>query len=257
MSPAAERMKSRAPWPDEPQLATDEAAPCQYADIALPASDVLPPQRDFLIAADAGLRYLERAALRPDLVVGDWDTLGAPPQHDSLVALPRIKDVTDTFAAMEAGAERGYRHFLLYGCLGGRVEHTIANLQHLAWLAARGMQGALIGDGQAVTLLAGPRTLAFAAGDAPLETGTILDALPIDRRRGSFLSAFSYGEETRGVTMEGLQYTLDDATLTSTFPLGVSNEFLGGPARLSWNSGMLLLVFSLRQDEGPCSGLFA
>ena len=113
--------------------------------------DFCPKDGDLILAADAGYLRLKAAGLRPQIVVGDFDTLGAPPEGEQMVTLPRIKDVTDTWAAIQLGLERGYRCFALYGCTGGRFEHTLANLQIVADLAARGMECQLVDRTQVIT----------------------------------------------------------------------------------------------------------
>ena len=103
--------------------------------------DFTPTAEDLVIAADGGYEKLRQASIRPDLVIGDFDSLGAAPEGEKVITLPVVKDVTDTWAAIELGKERGYGEFWLYGCTGGRFEHTMANVQTLAALAAAAALG--------------------------------------------------------------------------------------------------------------------
>lgn len=183
-----------------------------------------PGSDDLVIAADGGLRTLEAAGIRPEVIVGDFDTLGYVPEGEHVIKLNVEKDETDTFVAMGIGFEKGYRKFLLHGCVGGRLEHTIANLQHLAWLAQRGAQGWVVDDTQAVTAIKGPATLAF------------------KEEAEGFISIFSFDQKAKGVTLSELKYTLDKGCLENCFPLGVSNEFLGRPATIELEQGILLVV---------------
>ena len=187
--------------------------------------DSVPREEDLVIAADAGYRRLKAAGLRPRLVVGDFDTLGAPPEDEQVVTLPKIKDVTDTWAAIQLGLERGYRSFALYGCTGGRFEHTMANLQILADLAAGGVESRLVDKTQVITAISGG-TLSFGP-----------------ECRG-FVSVFSHSDVSTGVTIRGMKYELEGAELTNRFPLGVSNEFLGVPSSVTVEKGTLLVVFN-------------
>lgn len=104
---------------------------------------------------------------------------------------------------------------MLLGCLGGRLDHTVANLQLLSWLSAQGAQGVLLGEGEAAAVVT-EGTLSFPAS------------------MEGFVSVFCAGGTARGVTLEGLKYPLDHAELTSDFPLGVSNEFVGLPPGSLW-----------------------
>lgn len=179
---------------------------------------------DLLIAADRGYAYLQDAGLTPDLVVGDFDSLGAPPQAQCVLCFPPEKDYTDLDLAIREGKRRGYRVFCIYGALGGRLDHTVANLQLIAALAQEGMRGYLLGGGQAVTVLSENR-LHFAP------------------RSGGYFSAFAFGASASGVYEQGLKYALSDARLEVSFPLGVSNEFCGDEACVSVREGKLLLIW--------------
>ena len=186
--------------------------------------DFSPSDGDLIIAADGGLERLRAAGIKPDLIIGDFDSLGRIPREDNVMVLPTVKDVTDTWAAIELGKERGYTHFRLYGCTGGRFDHTLANIQTLAALATEGKQGFLVDQSQIITAV-GPGTVTFGS-----------------ERRG-FLSVFSHTDRCLGVSLKGLKYELEDAELTNRFPLGVSNEFQGKPASVTIGEGIAVLVY--------------
>lgn len=187
------------------------------------------PENTLVIAADRGLVHLEKRGVVPHLIVGDFDSLGRIPQGEHIIRHPVEKDDTDMMLAVKTGLEQGCRRFLLYGGLGGRLDHTYSNLQTLVYLARHGASGWLLGQGMAVTALRNGR-LDFAPG-----------------RDGS-LSVFCPDGEARGVTLTGLYYPLHDAVLTSAFPLGVSNQFTGQAASVSVEDGTLLLMWE--QPEG-------
>ena len=127
-------------------------------------------------------------------------------------------------SALALGWERGYRTFRLYGGAGGRIDHTLANFQSLAWLARQGGRGDLIGADWTATVLDG--------GALTLEAG----------RRGT-VSVFCLGDRAEGVDIQGLQYTLTGGVLTCDYPLGVSNAFLGVESRISVRRGRLLVLW--------------
>ena len=193
-----------------------------------PGEIVLPP-RALVIAADGGLAHLERRGQRPDLIVGDFDSLGRVPEGANVIRHPVEKDDTDMMLAVRTGLERGCRNFLLYGGLGGRLDHAYANLQALSWLADRGARGWLLGSGMAASVIRNGH-LDFAAG------------------RQGVVSVFCPNGEARGVDLTGLYYPLKDAVLTSSFPLGVSNQFTGETASVSVREGSLLVMWE--QPEG-------
>ena len=178
---------------------------------------------DFVIAADGGLVHTENFHITPHEILGDFDSLGFVPS-DSRV-FPVEKDDTDAMLAVRRGLDLGYREFLLYGSLDGpRLDHTIANFQTLQFLCDREAFGYLAGNQYLVTVVKNGE-LRFPAG----AKGTV--------------SVFCLGEDARGVSLEGLHYPLEKGTLTTGFPLGVSNHFTGKPARIQVEAGSLLVLW--------------
>lgn len=178
---------------------------------------------DFVIAADGGLRHTQALGVMPDLILGDFDSLGYVPegaeQH------PVEKDDTDAMLAARRGLEKGCDRFLFYGGLEGeRLDHTVANFQTLQFLADHGAKGWLIGKNQAVTVVKNG-TLQF----PPQARGTV--------------SVFCMGRDAKGVSIEGTKYTLTNGTLTAGFPLGVSNQFTDSQAAISVKDGSLLVIY--------------
>ena len=179
---------------------------------------------DLLIAADGGLTAVRAAGVHPDVVLGDFDSLGHVPQGANVLRWPEMKDDTDMMLAIRLGLEKGFRTFYLYGGCGGRLDHTLANLQALAFLAQHEAVGFLFEGGQTVTCLR-CGTAAFPA----LEQG--------------ILSVFAHGGKACGVTLRGLLYPLEEGELVPDFPLGVSNHFTGRPACVQVREGTLLLAW--------------
>lgn len=179
-------------------------------------------ESDFVIAADGGQAALSRMGIRPHLVVGDFDSSDAP-KDVPVVRHPVEKDDTDTALAIKEGMRRGYEHFVFYGCTGGRFDHTLANIQTLHRLAVEGLFGYLV------------------FGDGTVGTVVVNKALQFSPK--GVVSVFSLTDQSEGVTIEGLKYPLTDARLTNDFPLGVSNEGMGAPAKISVKRGALLVLF--------------
>lgn len=178
---------------------------------------------DYLIAADGGLRHLEMLGLTPNAILGDFDSLGFTPENATV--FPVEKDDTDAMLAVRKALELGYKDILLYGALDGpRLDHTVANLQTLQFLADHGAVGYLIGNDYIATVL---------------QNGT----LSFPETAKGILSVFCMGKDALGVTLAGLKYPLQDGTLRAGFPLGVSNHFIGIPATVQVASGSLLLLY--------------
>lgn len=193
----------------------------------------IPNRQDALIiAADGGYRHLLERGIEPDLLVGDFDSLSAPPPGLEVLPLPVEKDDTDMLAAIRHGLSCGCRRFDLYGGVGGRLDHTLANLQCLGYLARQGAHGFLHGGDCVFTCIQDS-----AMGFGPGNRGTV--------------SVFCLAGTAQGVTLTGLKYPLDDYTMTCLFPIGVSNAFTQSASRISVSAGMLWVCY-----PSQATGLF-
>ncbi|MCE5188730.1 MAG: thiamine diphosphokinase [Eubacteriales bacterium] len=206
----------------------DQSSIC-YIVCALPQEQPPAPKPgDLVIAADAGYRNL--GGVKADYVVGDFDSLGYVPEGEHVVRHPAEKDDTDAMLAARLGLSLGYRRFILLGSVGGRLDHTLANIQTLAFLQGRGARACLLGEEQTIAILE-RETLRFRAG----LTGIV--------------SVFAYDKTACGVYERGLKYPLTDAALTDDFPLGVSNAFTSAPAEISVEQGRLLVLWSATPED--------
>ena len=190
---------------------------------------------DFVICADAGFIYARKEGLLPNLVIGDFDSgdfavIEQELMDPSLAGCRSIrvaaeKDDTDTMICLKYGIEAGYEEFFILGGLGGRLDHTMANLQTMCYAVEHG------------------RTIWVLDGN---NRATLRDpgSLTVDHLEGFKISLFSFGEACDGVSISGVKYPLSDHLLKNYFPLGVSNEFLEKKAEISHISGKLLIILS-------------
>jgi thiamine pyrophosphokinase len=159
----------------------------------------------------------------PDLIIGDFDSLGYVPNAGNVVELNSEKDDTDTMAAVRIGLDMGFSVFYIHFGMGGRLDHTIANIQTLAFIQQNRGFGILFGVNQGVVL--------------------IDESIGFSEQMSGYISVFSYTREASGVCLEGFKYELVDGVLTNSFPVGCSNEFVGQKSRISIKEGILLAVF--------------
>ncbi|MBQ6272794.1 MAG: thiamine diphosphokinase [Oscillospiraceae bacterium] len=178
----------------------------------------------FVIACDRGYEYARRAGIRPDLVVGDFDSCSADVEEGvELLRFPPEKDDTDTMLALRIALARGCREIRLVCALGGRLDHTLANLQALVFAAEQGCAARICSPDTEITAL---------------REGS----LRLPRREGFSLSVFAADGVCRGVCLRGAKYPLEDAELRPGLPLGVSNEWSAPEAEISVREGTLLIV---------------
>ncbi len=190
------------------------------------------PRDSFVVAADGGLDHARELGMDVDFVVGDFDSItGARPSGDDrTIVLPPEKDDPDLLSALKIGWAHGARTFHIYGALGGRIDHTISNIQLMALLAERGASGYLHGDGEIVT--------AICDGEISFQRN--------DVKPGRMVSVFSHSDSSTGVNEIGLKYEIHDARMSSIRVNGLSNEFSdGNPASISVRHGTLIVTFPM------------
>lgn len=187
-------------------------------------------ESDYILAADGGLRHVQALGLTPNGILGDFDSLGYVPEGAE--RFPKEKDDTDAMLAVRKGLQAGCDRFLLYAGLDGpRLDHTLANFQTLQFLADQNAQGYLVGKDYLVTVVKNG-TLRFGA------------------TAQGILSIFCMGAPARGVTLRGLEYTMENGSLSAGFPLGVSNRFTGKTAEISVKEGSLLVLWDKENGLG-------
>lgn len=188
-----------------------------------PLTDI--EKADFVIACDKGCAYALEQGVRPDLLVGDFDSYsGAHPAGAAELDLPKEKDDTDTMAAVRWAVGEGYSQLWLYCALGGRLDHLLGNVQAAGYATARGAR---------VRIYDRENELHF------LTRGSIT----IPPRPGFSLSVLSMSDTCEEVCIHGTKYCLDHVQLSNTFPVGISNEW-EGDAEISVGSGVLLVILS-------------
>ena len=181
---------------------------------------------DLIICADGGYLRAVSAGITPHVLMGDFDSCGMDKVKDlDKIVYPVRKDDTDLILTLRYAVEQGCRKAVVLGCFGGRLDHTVGNLQSIAFGWKLGLH---------VTLM-DTRNRAFPVGE-----GTTV----IPREDDCYISFFSLGEPCEGITYKGLSYPLTDAVLRADYPLGVSNEFVEEEAVVELKNGLLLCIIS-------------
>lgn len=188
---------------------------------------------DLMIAADSGLRHLVCLGLKPDILLGDMDSI-APElleQARRSGIEPRIcpshKDETDTELALSIALEKGgdQAELRLIGASGSRMDHSLANLH----LLNRVHSQAEFWDGLSrIQILQGPA------------------AVPIERpswfapEKPVYVSLLPYGGPVRDITLSGFEYPLLHYDMDENAVIGISNQLTGGRGTVEFASGRLL-----------------
>lgn len=197
------------------------------------------PENAYIIACDSGYDRCTELEVKPDLLIGDMDSIKSPlPKDIPIIKVPREKDDTDTMLAVKTAFEKGYTSFILTGVTGScrRIAHSIAAFSALEYICDRGGQGCAM-DIFNRYYVQGVGTAEYPyaeimSEDIP-EAG---DMFPFD-----YISVFSLTDSSE-ISMSGFKYGGEHMTVERSFPIGVSNEFTGRYGEIQVHSGKILVI---------------
>lgn len=190
---------------------------------------------DFFIFCDGGLNHQKKLGVKPNLIVGDFDSYnfrGLSPrktnkfdrgQTSKIIKLPHEKDDTDSFFACKQGVQLGFSKFLLLGVVGGRFDHSLVNISILLYLQEHQKNALLIDDFSEMQLVEKNEIL-------------IPDSF-------SYFSLLCIDGDVSGVTIKNAKFPLENAEIKTSFQYACSNEVIKGKsASVSVQKGTLLLI---------------
>ena len=196
---------------------------------------IRPEKEDLVLAADGGYHACLQAGLKPDILLGDFDSTQRPDTTCPVISYPAEKDDTDTMLAIRTALAKGHTEIHIFGGTGGeRMDHTLANIQALSFIARAGGHGFLYDKNAVFTVLC---------------NGTV--HIPRMADNGT-LSVFSLSDTAENVTIKGAKYSMKDGRLDRHFPLGISNSIVEKAAAVSVKNGSLLIGVEL-PETGNCA----
>ncbi len=191
----------------------------------------------WLIACDGGARHLHALGLKPDVLIGDMDSLDAAHLADyerqgiEIVRHPVHKDFTDTALALDYALGLHPEAIDIWGALGGRIDHALANIHLLIRGKEAGIPTRLV-DEYAEVMIAGDEI-------------RFVDAV------GCLVSLIALSPVVEDITIDGFEYPLTHECLTMAESRGVSNVITSATASISVGSGNLLVVRYRQKDVFP------
>ena len=190
-------------------------------------------QPDYIIVADSGMEFMRRVGLKPDRIIGDFDsvkedTLSFFKEQPEIVfqELNPIKDDTDTEFAIRQAIALGAKEIIILGATGTRLDHVLGNVALLGIGLKEGVSIQLVDSHNRIRMI-----------DKPLK-------LRKEEQFGNMLSVLPYAGEAKGVTLNGFKYPLKNHTMESFSSLGISNEIVAAEAEISFEEGILLIIES-------------
>ena len=183
-------------------------------------------ENDLIIACDGGYDNCLKYGIKPDILLGDFDSIQHElPENINRITLNCEKDDTDTMSAVKLALEKGFKSILITGALGGRIDHSLANLQTLLYIEQNSATGRIYGDREDIRLISN-------------------DTITIPSDKSKTLSIFTPDFKAEGVTIENAKYCVSDYTMENNFPIGVSNEFTDSDAIITVKKGRLFIILT-------------
>lgn len=178
---------------------------------------------DLIIACDKGYLNARKLKIKPDVIVGDFDSAKKPNHFDNVLSVSPIKDDTDTGLAIKYALKNGYRDIDIVCALGGRIDHMFANISFMKYIVEH--------SGAAKILSNDAMLIVHGKGK-----------VKIQKENSKYLSIFSLSDKSKIDYIKGTKYDVKNIVLRNGFPLGVSNEIKNRFAEISVASGMVLII---------------
>lgn len=178
---------------------------------------------DIIIGADKGYTFAESVGIIPDVYVGDSDSLpeNTVIKSENKIHLNTEKDMTDTQEAVDIAIKKGAHSITILGALGNRADHTLANIHLLKYAYEKGAKAEIADTQNYITLVSKSAVI-------PKRDGCCISLIPLT--------------DCEGVSISGVYYPLDNASLNIGTTLGVSNEFISDSAKINLTHGLLLIM---------------
>ena len=183
---------------------------------------------DFVICADRGYQYALSAGITPSLIIGDFDSYSQniPPEYET-ISLSVHKDDTDTMHSICTALERGFTDILILGGIGGRLDHTFANISALKYIGENGGRGVLLSPKERIEYLS---------------TGKY----NFNNYKGKTFSLFPFGCSKVCMSYTGAEYPLEKGFLESSVPMGISNVFTSDFSSVEIYDGNAIIIINLK-----------
>lgn len=186
-------------------------------------TNFLKGKNDYVIAADGGLLCLQKLKIEPDMIMGDFDSLGFIPEGDNVIQHEVMKNDTDMMLAVKKALDMGYHKIKIYGGTGGRIDHTFSNIQTMLYASRKGASIEMIDNTNTYHVITDGK-------------------IRLTGNTKSGFSIFALGGTAHKVNIKDAMYLLHEFELTSDNPIGTSNSFIGKEVTISVEKGSLMII---------------
>jgi len=177
--------------------------------------------QNFIIACDGGYNNCKKLNIKPDLILGDFDSLQEF-EFDNILKFPKEKDKSDFELAIDYGFEKGFKDFEIWGAIGKRLDHTLFNISLLLRIKKEGSNAIIYHPPYIVFII-----------DKEYNFGV---------RNSGFVSFYPLTSEIKGLTIKGMKYELNEKDIYLGSTETLSNEFIGKESFVNFKEGIILVI---------------
>lgn len=178
----------------------------------------------YIICADSGYKKCLSLKIKPDLIIGDFDSSEKPEISCELIVLNPRKDYTDTSHCVMEAIGRGYNDIVILGAIGTRLDHTYSNILSVVYCFERKIKCCLIN----------------AFNRLSVESGETI----IKKDRYKYFSFYPLFDKCEGVSINGAEYNLNNVDIMPSDNFTQSNEFKDEQVKISIKKGKIILILS-------------
>lgn len=186
-------------------------------------------ENSITIAADSGADILYSYGIKPDYLLGDFDSIASHVLEEmksycNIINFPIDKDYTDSDLALQKAHELGASEVVFLGCTGKRLDHFLGNIYVLYRALKLGIKAYIVDEYNVIYLVDRPITL--------------------EGNEGEGFSLLSYFENVEGLTIKGARYPLENFDLSIDNNLTLSNKFKENRVEIEFKKGVLMVMLS-------------
>lgn len=178
----------------------------------------------FIVCADGAYDYLKNFA-KPDILIGDFDSISEVPQGVSIKRFPIDKDYTDGHLAVLEVINHDVDAIEIYGAFGGRPDHEFGNFALLALAARHNINAVIKGD---------------------FDIYLLTKDITLNTKKGCTVSLVPYSDKAHINSTRGLKFNADNLTLDKIHLIGLSNTAIEDEIYVSVGEGSVLMFVQRR-----------
>ena len=186
---------------------------------------------DIIIAVDRGLEILDTLTIKPDYILGDFDSVNQDvlrkykKENINITELNPEKDLTDTHSAINLAISLKSDKITILGAIGTRIDHTIANIHILKIAIPKNIDIKIIDENNEITLI--DKNVKICKDE-----------------KYKYISLIALTTKVENLTLKGFKYLLTNSTLNIGDSLGISNEQIEPEAEILLEKGILIMIKS-------------